>query len=272
MRRTAMVLPLGTNLLTSEVMGILIRSLILLVIAYLTLRVTRYALSRLVARNVLTQTVAEQVYRPIQALVYILTIITLVYIVTQTPGLPYIWLAVLLVFLAANWSLIADMTAYYIIVSRKIRVGDYVEVDNVKGRIVSIDVLSTTIRDHQGNTIIIPNRILISKPLVRASRTTTSITLEVTVNMQEEVDLDQLESLIRDVLTKDKRLAVRPQDVEISILNVAGTKATLLVTVNIQMPHLRSPAINQLIRSLASKLKRYEPSIRVTGTSTHLHY
>jgi len=247
---------------TSTIIEILLKITILLVIAYLILRVTRYTLSRLVSRNILTQNVAEQVYRPIQAIVYIFTVIAVIYIVTQTPGLAYLWIAVLVIALAANWNLLADLTSYYILLARRLRIGDYIEVNGYKGRIVAIDVFTTTIRDQQGSTITIPNRLLVSKPLRRTSRTNATMTLLLRLNIIGERDLETIESKLREALLSEKRIT-KPQDVETRVVSVTPSRAEIIVTINAPMLHTRAQTINTIVKSLLAKLKQYQPEIEV---------
>lgn len=56
-----------------------------------------------------------------------------------------------------------------LVVNKPIRVGDYIEFENVKGTVTKIETIFTTLSSQEGHSIIIPNFRLVSNNIVRDS-------------------------------------------------------------------------------------------------------
>lgn len=56
-----------------------------------------------------------------------------------------------------------------LVINKPIRVGDYIEFENVKGTVTKIETIFTTLNSQEGRSIIIPNFRLVSNNIVRDS-------------------------------------------------------------------------------------------------------
>lgn len=56
-----------------------------------------------------------------------------------------------------------------LIFNKPVRVGDYIEFENVKGHVMKIEMAFTTLRSPEGNSVIIPNFRLLSNNILRQS-------------------------------------------------------------------------------------------------------
>jgi len=90
-------------------------------------------------------------------------------------------------------SLIKDfITGMFIIAENQYRVGDYVEIQNVKGTVKSITLRTTIIKDDDGSVFHIPNGSII----VTGNHTMSNNKLSIELSAPTETDIEQLRKLI----------------------------------------------------------------------------
>ncbi len=61
------------------------------------------------------------------------------------------------------------ISGFLLIFNKPIRVGDYIEFENVKGHVMKIEMAFTTLKSPEGNSVIIPNFRLLSNNILRES-------------------------------------------------------------------------------------------------------
>ena len=69
------------------------------------------------------------------------------------------------------------VSGYYVLLERHIRVGDRIEFDGYEGTITDVRLRVTLLRNEQGDTVVVPNSELFTKPVtIRARGETTATT------------------------------------------------------------------------------------------------
>jgi small conductance mechanosensitive channel len=104
-------------------------------------------------------------------------------------------------------NLIAGLT---IIFTKPFRVGEYVEIVNVKGVVSHIDIMSTTLTNSDASKIVIPNHKIIGE-IVHNFGTTRQISLTASVGYQ--TDLKRAQALVAEVLSRNARVLKEPKPV-----------------------------------------------------------
>jgi len=90
-------------------------------------------------------------------------------------------------------SLIKDfITGMFIIAENQYRVGDYVEIQNIKGTVKSITMRTTIIRDDDGSIFHIPNGSII----VTGNHTMSNNKLSIELSASTDTDIEQLRKII----------------------------------------------------------------------------
>jgi potassium-dependent mechanosensitive channel len=76
-----------------------------------------------------------------------------------------------------------------LLLTRKLRVGDFVQFDGTKGYIEEVSLQSTVVRTRSGGHVIVPNRQLVDKQVTNLSYDNFGGRLEIAISVAEESDL-----------------------------------------------------------------------------------
>jgi len=104
-------------------------------------------------------------------------------------------------------NLVAGLT---IIFTKPFRIGDYVELVGVDGRVDTIELFSTTLVHADLSRVVIPNRKIVGEILHNYG---TIRQLDLKVSVAYGTDLDRALSIIRDVLNRNARVLKNPAPV-----------------------------------------------------------
>lgn len=92
----------------------------------------------------------------------------------------------------------------------RINIGDFIQVGNILGTIVSIDTRTTILQALDGSEVVVPNQQMMSQTLI--SYTTNPFRrVDLTVGVDYKTDLPMVTSLIKGVIEKDKDIVVKPE-------------------------------------------------------------
>ena len=92
----------------------------------------------------------------------------------------------------------------------RIKIGDFIKVQDILGTIVSIDTRATILQSIDGTEVVIPNQTMLGQTLI--SYTTNPFRrIELVVGVAYNTDLPMVTSLIKGVIDKDKNIVVKPE-------------------------------------------------------------
>jgi small conductance mechanosensitive channel len=112
-----------------------------------------------------------------------------------------------------------------IMLSRHFRIGDYIEIGNVKGQVQSIDLTMTILRTLEDARVIVPNRKIVGE-IIHNYSGERRVTLTVQVGYDE--DVERALRTAREVLAENPRVLKNPPpDVGITRLADSGIQITL---------------------------------------------
>ncbi|SCB08295.1 mechanosensitive ion channel family protein [Rhizobium multihospitium] len=96
-----------------------------------------------------------------------------------------------------------------LLILRPFRVGEYIETTNVKGYIKEIGLFATEMRTADGLYLMAPNSTLWNTPIINHSREPDR-RQQLSVAMDEKVDIDLARKTILDILKADQRIKTTP--------------------------------------------------------------
>ena len=112
-----------------------------------------------------------------------------------------------------------------IMLSRHFRIGDYIEIGNVKGQVQSIELSMTVLRTLDGARVIVPNRRIVGEIIYNF---TAERRVPLSVEVSYQADLDTAVSAVREVLAANPLVLKDPSpEVGITRLADSGIEITL---------------------------------------------
>lgn len=194
----AQLFKLGGNPFTTRALIILFLSLFLLIA--ISSRISRVLSRKVFPRYGLEPGVSQSMATIIR---YVLIIIGLV-IIIQTSGINLSALGILMGALGVGIGFgLQNITSNFIsgiiiLFERPIKVGDRVEIDDLKGNVVEISARATTINTNDNITVIVPNSDFINSRVINWSHNEKRIRLSFPVGVSYNEDPEK----IRDLLTE----------------------------------------------------------------------
>jgi small-conductance mechanosensitive channel len=126
--------------------------------------------------------------------------------------------------LAANY-----VSGFVVLVERSVRIGDYIKVDGLEGRVTDIKTRYTLLRDPSGRESIIPNEMLLTQRVDNLSLSDPQIAVQCAYSLGVDVDIEQVLSLLSlAALQSDRVLRDPPPQAFLSKVESAGLEFTLV--------------------------------------------
>lgn len=114
--------------------------------------------------------------------------------------------------LASQETLSNMISGFTVLVDRPFRVGDVIELKDGKvGEVADIGLRSTTIRQFDGNALVIPNREIAAQQIVNFALPNTMRAMRETIGVSYATDIDRAKELILDVLKNDPGIVPDPE-------------------------------------------------------------
>ncbi|MBU0683117.1 MAG: mechanosensitive ion channel, partial [Candidatus Omnitrophica bacterium] len=97
------------------------------------------------------------------------------------------------------------------LVERPVKVGDYIEVNELPGRVRAIKARSTVIDTFDNISVIIPNADFMNKQIINWSYTDKLIRLKITVGVAYGTDIDLVKSSLLEVAVNHSKVLTMPE-------------------------------------------------------------
>ena len=125
---------------------------------------------------------------------------------------------------AANY-----VSGFVVLVERSVRIGDYIKVDGLEGRVTDIKTRYTLLRDASGRESIIPNEMLLTQRVDNLSLSDPQIAVNCTFPLGVDVDIEQVLSLLSlAALQCERVLHDPPPQAFLSKVESAGLEFTVV--------------------------------------------
>lgn len=109
-----------------------------------------------------------------------------------------------------------------ILMLKNFRVGDYIESGSYKGYVREIKIFNTTIQPFNGRTIIVPNSELSNKSIINHTKEDV-IRLDIVASVAYGSDLDQVKSVLYDVINDDPLILHEPKEPIVAVSDLADS-------------------------------------------------
>lgn len=129
--------------------------------------------------------------------------------------------------LALQGSLSNFAAGVLIILLRPFRVGEFVEIAGVSGKVRNIKIFTTELRTGDNKCVIIPNARVLDSNIVNHSSTGTR-RVDLVYGIGYEADIDQARSVIQKIVDKDERILSDPPT-QIAITQLADSSVNFVV-------------------------------------------
>ncbi len=138
-----------------------------------------------------------------------------------------------------------------LVINQPIHIGDYIEFENVKGTVIKIEMLFTTLQTKEENqTVIVPNSRLIASSITRESRYNMS-QIRINYKLQSIEDNQNLSELIKRELTFHNHvLQVPAPEIEIN----KNDDGTISLNVNIWYEKQFEENVKNSLTTLKNKM------------------
>ena len=126
--------------------------------------------------------------------------------------------------LAANY-----VSGFVVLVERSVRIGDYIKVDGLEGRVTDIKTRYTLLRDASGRESIIPNEILLTQRVDNLSLSDPQIAVNCNFTLGTDVDIAQVQALLCQAALQSERVLRDPEpQAFLSKVDAAGLEFTVV--------------------------------------------
>jgi small-conductance mechanosensitive channel len=160
--------------------------------------------------------------------------------------------------LAANY-----VSGFVVLVERSVRIGDYIKVDGLEGKVTDIKTRYTLLRDPNGRESIIPNEMLLTQRVDNLSLSDPQIAVQCTYTMSLDADIHQVQALLcQAALQSEAVLRDPPPQAMLNRVDAAGLEFSLVCWVGdpeVGLLKTRSQiniAVLQALRSAGIELPR----------------
>ena len=126
--------------------------------------------------------------------------------------------------LAANY-----VSGFVVLVERSVRIGDYIKVDGLEGRVTDIKTRYTLLRDPSGRESIIPNEMLLTQRVDNLSLSDPQIAVNCSFTLGTDVDIAQVQTLLCQAALQSERVLRDPEpQAFLSKVDAAGLEFTVV--------------------------------------------
>jgi small-conductance mechanosensitive channel len=126
--------------------------------------------------------------------------------------------------LAANY-----VSGFVVLVERSVRIGDYIKVDGLEGRVTDIKTRYTLLRDTSGRESIIPNEMLLTQRVDNLSLSDPQIAVNCSFTLGTEVDIAKVQALLCQAALQSERVLRDPEPQSfLSKVDAAGLEFTVV--------------------------------------------
>jgi len=126
--------------------------------------------------------------------------------------------------LAANY-----VSGFVVLVERSVRIGDYIKVDGLEGKVTDIKTRYTLLRDPNGRESIIPNEMLLTQRVDNLSLSDPHIAVQCTFTLSLDADINQVQALLcQAALQSEAVLRDPPPQALLNRVDAAGLEFSLV--------------------------------------------
>lgn len=167
-----------------------------------------YIIQRLARKFVYPHIQNKRIIQTILGTLYVLVLVVMGLIMLEKIGLPVRGIARISLIAV----LIGGAVAFFLtpfLPRLPLKLGQMVEIGGICGDVTSITPFYTTIRQFDGNTVFMPNPMVLATKIINYSHTETR-RIEIFLNVNNDSDLEETRSVFVKTMNSDERVAADP--------------------------------------------------------------
>ena len=170
--------------------------------------------------------------------------------------------------LALQGSLSNFAAGILIVIYRPYKVGDYIQADSHLGTVHDIQIFSTVLKTPDNKLVVVPNGSIMNGSIVNFSHQEER-RIDLIARCSYEDDIDQVKSILADILSKDDRILSEPKP-RIAVSELADSSVNFIVR-----PWVKNADYLNVYYSLLEEIKkRFDQegiSIPYPQSDVHIH-
>ena len=170
--------------------------------------------------------------------------------------------------LALQGSLSNFAAGILIVIYRPYKVGDYIQADSHLGTVHDIQIFSTVLKTPDNKLVVVPNGSIMNGSIVNFSHQEER-RIDLIASCSYEDDIDQVKSILADILSKDDRILSEPKP-RIAVSELADSSVNFIVR-----PWVKNSDYIDVYYSLLEEIKkRFDQegiAIPYPQTDVHIH-
>ena len=170
--------------------------------------------------------------------------------------------------LALQGSLSNFAAGILIVIYRPYKVGDYIQADSHLGTVHDIQIFSTVLKTPDNKLVVVPNGSIMNGSIVNFSHQEER-RIDLIASCSYEDDIDQVKSILADILSKDDRILSEPKP-RIAVSELADSSVNFIVR-----PWVKNSDYIDVYYSLLEEIKkRFDQegiSIPYPQSDVHIH-
>lgn len=242
-------------------------SIFMLVIVFLMIKTVHYINRRMAERNILTQSIADRINKIISLILYSFAILMIVYFYVRVAEILYVFVLVAIIAAIYAWDAMANLLSYYAITfSRTLNLGDTIVFEGHIGKIREINKLSTVIKTLDGDTLVVPNRLLLSRVYAKRSDTSSASIVLRLKNLDDLEKLDEFEKKIREIILVKFKHGIRTMEPGIHLSSIKDGVAEYVIGISMVGYEPKPQHLASLAKLLAKELRNHDLEIEIPYT------
>lgn len=239
-------------------LGRLLESLVLVLVVALILALAKRVIVKICELSGVDRRTAEDTYRLVELSVAAITVFLVLYMLTEQQVIAYLVLSLVIVVVAASWEAIANVAGYYaLILSKPVKLGEYVTVAGCEGKVKRITLLYTLVEE-KDTSCSIPNRLFLSTAKTSVKEPVYA-RVKVRVWGFEGVDVaegivSKLEESLPGIVGG---VTAAAGEARIHVEELGYGSVTAIITVPIAGYRVQPERMDEVVRGLAAMLKEH---------------
>ena len=170
--------------------------------------------------------------------------------------------------LALQGSLSNFAAGILIVIYRPYKVGDYIEAGNYAGTVKDIQIFSTVLKTPDNKIVVVPNGSIMNGSIVNYSDQDTR-RIDLIVSCGYEDDIDEVRSVLEDILKKEKRVLKDPKP-QIAVTELADSSVNFIFRPWVKRTDYL-PVYYSLLEEVKKRFDKEGISIPYPQSDVHIH-
>jgi small-conductance mechanosensitive channel len=156
-----------------------------------------------------------------------------------------------------------------ILLERPVKVGDFVEIENISGEVVEISSRSTRIKNNQNIIMIVPNSKFVSESVINWSHNNDIVKLQIPIDISYNADPEHVKSILLEIAANHPNVLDKPKS-DVHFLEFGESALKLMLLVWVDVAFKRYEIVSDINFEIYKKFKEEKIKIPYPQLDIHL--